>query len=528
MALTVFEHASALWCRLQGSVSLAVLSTLAVAIAGWYILSSISLYFSRRHFIALHGCKPIVNRYPSKWFGINFILEAGRTYKQRRYLDALTWNFRNIGYTHEVRALGGTSVWTVEPENIKAVLTSKFKDYSLGNRPAVMGPLLGRGVFVTDGEEWSHSRALLRPNFAKDQVADLSMIERHLQQLLKMIPDDGKAIDLNDLILSFTMDSSTEFLFGESTETLTSGINRQFSDAFAYSLHDISSGLRLGPWYKFRRTDPKAVQSHRICREYADKYVEKALEYRRNYMKSVEDGAADKPSIDGGDSRRTFLRELALATDDREKLRDELLSLLLAGRDTTASLIGSLLFSLAKKPECWEKVRSEIEETLHGDLPSYEQLRNFKYAKYCVNETLRLYPPVPNNAKIAIRDTVLPRGGGPEGRDPIIVPKDAPVIYTVYALHRRYDLFGDDADDFRPERWENQRYTWEFLPFNGGPRICLGQQYALVETLYVLVRFAQQFSKIDSMDSEPWTESLALTVSSGNGVKVKLERDSSE
>ena len=73
---------------------------------------------------------------------------------------------------------------------------------------------------------------------------------------------------------------------------------------------------------------------------------------------------------------------------------------------------------------------------------------------------LRLYPPVPNNAKIAIRDTVLPRGGGPEGRDPIIVPKDAPVIYTVYALHRRYDLFGDDADDFRPERWENQRYTW--------------------------------------------------------------------
>ena len=66
------------------------------------------------------------------------------------------------------------------------------------------------------------------------------------------------------------------------------------------------------------------------------------------------------------------------------------------------------------------------------------------------------------------------------------------------------------------------------MPFNGGPRICLGQQYALVETLYVLVRFAQHFSKIESMDPEPWTESLALTVSSGNGVKVKLERDSSE
>ncbi|TVY12831.1 Cytochrome P450 monooxygenase fsdH [Lachnellula arida] len=509
--------------RVQGSLTFTVLFTLTIVFTGWYLATSVSLYLSRRQFRALNGCQSVTNQYPSKWFGINFILDASKSHGERRYLDALTDNFRRIGYTHEVRALGGTSIWTVEPENIKAVLTTKFKDFSLGNRPAVMGPLLGRGVFVTDGEEWSHSRALLRPNFAKEQVADLSMIERHMQQMLKNIPDDGNTIDLMDLILGFTLDSSTEFLFGESTETLVGRANRKFSEAFKYSLNDISLGLRLGPWHKFRRTDPKAVESHRICREYADKYVDQAVEYREKHFQGIESGVSPTVPSDNAE-RRTFLKELAMATGHREKLRDELLSLLLAGRDTTASLISSLLFSLARNPEAWSKVKAEVQQTLRGELPTYEQLRDLKYAKRCVNETLRLYPPVPNNDKIAIRDTVLPRGGGPDGTAPILVPKDAPVIFTVYSMHRRYDIFGEDAEIFRPERWENQKYSWEYLPFNGGPRICLGQQYALTETLYVLVRFAQEFEKIELMDPEPWTESLHLTVSSANGVKVKLQR----
>lgn len=110
-------------------------------------------------------------------------------------------------------------------------------------------------------------------------------------------------------------------------------------------------------------------------------------------------------------------------------------------------------------------------------------------------------------------------------------------------MHRRKDMYGEDADEFRPERWAKDKFTWvgsapsssfyltyfslfcqEYLPFNGGPRICLGQQYALTETLYVLVRFAQEFESIESRDQAPWTEELALTVSCANGVKVSLKR----
>jgi cytochrome P450 len=91
-------------------------------------------------------------------------------------------------------------------------------------------------------------------------------------------------------------------------------------------------------------------------------------------------------------------------------------------------------------------------------------------------------------------------------------------------MHHRRDIYGDDADEFRPERWETLRPGWEYLPFNGGPRICLGQQYALTEAAYVSVRLLQEFSKVESRDPEEWAESLTLTLCSYNGTKVSLTK----
>lgn len=90
---------------------------------------------------------------------------------------------------------------------------------------------------------------------------------------------------------------------------------------------------------------------------------------------------------------------------------------------------------------------------------------------------LRLQPPVPVNFRVATKDTSLPVGGGPDGRSPVYVKKGMMVSYNVFAMHRRADLWGRDAKIFRPERWEeNAKHGWEYLPFNGGPRICLGRK----------------------------------------------------
>jgi cytochrome P450 len=137
---------------------------------------------------------------------------------------------------------------------------------------------------------------------------------------------------------------------------------------------------------------------------------------------------------------------------------------------------------------------------------------------------LRLHPVVPRNERKALRNTVLPLGGGKDGLSPVFVPKGTTVAYNVYAMHRRIDIYGPDAEEFRPERWEDPklRPRWGFLPFNGGPRICVGQQYALAEVGYVVVRMAQEFKGLESPDGQPWEESLTLTLCSRNGTKVCL------
>jgi cytochrome P450 len=125
---------------------------------------------------------------------------------------------------------------------------------------------------------------------------------------------------------------------------------------------------------------------------------------------------------------------------------------------------------------------------------------------------------------VALRDTVLPLGGGKDGLSPVFVPKGTQVVYNLYAMHRRTDFYGLDAEEFRPERWGDNtlRPGWGYLPFNGGPRICIGQRYALTEVSYVLVRMVQAFRVLESRDSGPWEESLTLTLSSRNGTKVCL------
>lgn len=136
---------------------------------------------------------------------------------------------------------------------------------------------------------------------------------------------------------------------------------------------------------------------------------------------------------------------------------------------------------------------------------------------------------VPRNERQALRDTILPTGGGQDGCSPIFVPKGTLVCYDVYAMHRRPDIYGVDANEFRGEWWEDGKLQpcWGYVPFNGGPRICIGQRYALTEVGYVLVRMAQSFVEIESCNDGPWEESLTLPVCSRNGAKVKLTADSS-
>lgn len=493
----------------------------AVGAAISYILfTRITLYLARRRFIKENGCQPCARRFNKDPFlGLDTVLLSGKNLKKHILLEENKKRFENLGTTFLNKMMTFPIIATCEPENIKTVLSLKFKDYSLGVRGAAFTPLLGHGIFNADGERWANSRHLLRPNFARDQVADLDTFEHHFKMMLKHIPRDGQTVDLQELFFLLTIDSATEFLFNHSTNSLRmlgqedENEDIIFGKAFNYAQDDINTRSRYGPFDRFRK-NVKGNEAIRICHTYIEKFVDDALRFK-------EELDAEKKAGTLKNDKYYFIHEVAKQTQDRKRIRDELINILLAGRDTTASLLSNMFFELARRPETYAKLREEV-ASLNGQTPSYEALRNMKYLKHCMNESLRTHPVVPSNARLAVRDTVLPRGGGPDGQQPLFVPKGTMVGYSIYTMHRRKDIYGPDADEYRPERWENLRPGWEYLPFNGGPRICLGQQYALTEAGYVTVRLVQEFSKIESRDPEPWKEGLTLTCCSLNGTKVGL------
>jgi cytochrome P450 len=355
----------------------------AAALLGLVVVQQVNLYLARRKFKQQRGCKPAKTVYKRKdpIFGIDHITETIAHGRNHTMLEYSHNRYEKLGTTFEGKILRVPTFYTIEPDNVKSVLSTNFKDWSLKFRQRGTLPFLGLGIFTTDGEAWSHSRALIRPNFARDQVADLDAFETHVKDLFEAIPRDGSTVDLQDLFFKFTIDSATEFLFGESTRSLKPGANSKaldasFADAFNTAQLDCAERLRMGKFSNWRKNDPKAEDAIKICHAYVDQFVDMAVQYREKKNGDVEKQPKQK---------YVFLEHLAESTTDKKRLRDELLNVLLAGRDTTASLLSNMFLQIAKEPRIWNKLQEEV-ASLGGSPPSYSQLRDLKYLKYCLNE----------------------------------------------------------------------------------------------------------------------------------------------
>ncbi|KAF7846157.1 hypothetical protein BT93_L5092 [Corymbia citriodora subsp. variegata] len=423
-----------------------------------------------------NDCSTAYSVYPTKdpILGADFLWKIIDSARQKELLDFWTSAFNTYGKTFTISSLRGSTIFTTEPENFKALYATRFDDFAVAPPRARLVPLLGTSMFVSDGTAWSHSRRIMRPIFTKDQVSDLASVEEHMQAFFKCIPVDGSTFDLQDLFHRLTMDTATEFLFGESTQSLSLNISEEQKrlqrdlNLFMTDAIDRVRYMILYPFFKKKEAAEAVRNVHRTVDEYARRAFERS-------KKQQEAGYSD----DTETSRYLFLDEIARETGDIEKTRSEALSLLLAGRDTTATLLSNFWFLLARSPLVWKKLMNEVDE-LQGQIPTYEWLRNARYLKNCVLEAHRLYPAIPLlPPRSAVRDTVFPSGGGPDGTSPLYVAKDTKVIINIQVACRQKDVFGDDAEAFNPDRWDNIRPGWNYIPFAGGPRICLGRKRIL-------------------------------------------------
>lgn len=153
-----------------------------------------------------HNCRT-PNWASSGFLGLGRVANLLSAMKNCESLELLrTWHHQH-GNTYKT-SLGRPLIITIEPKNVQAVLALKFKDFELGHRNKALAPLLGQGIFASDGRMWEHSRALVRPNFVRNQVSDMNVYQTHVSNLIANIPHDGSSIDLQELFFRMVREKS--------------------------------------------------------------------------------------------------------------------------------------------------------------------------------------------------------------------------------------------------------------------------------------------------------------------------------
>lgn len=298
-----------------------------ILIIACYIISTLRLINENRKIRALGARAPIRPTYLP--LGLDFVYGAVKYARENRTLafweKSIPLGPVDHNYTFEFRTIGQRVMFTAEPENIKAILATQFQDYGKGEQfNKDWHDFLGDSIFTVDGERWHNSRQLIRPQFIRDRLSDLDIFERHFHALAPLLGGQGQTVDVVDLFFRYTLDAATDFLLGRSVNSLVDPQVR-FAKAFGEVQHFQSLIARIGPLNHLlpRR---KFREGLKVINEFVNPYIDEALRLSPEELEKRSKS----------DQGYTFLHALAGYTRDRTVLRDQLVAILLAGRDTTA------------------------------------------------------------------------------------------------------------------------------------------------------------------------------------------------
>ncbi|KZT67253.1 cytochrome P450 [Daedalea quercina L-15889] len=369
-----------------------------------------------------------------------------------------------------------------------------------------MGSVLGSGVFNADGSVWKFHRSMTRPFFTRDRIIDFETFAR-------------TPVDLQDVLQRFTLDSATEFLLGRCVYSPHSLLPPSHGKRELASVAAEASGPALNrvqerlafrrqmgsAWPLFEIFGDKTKKDMRLISGFLTPIIQAALD-RKKYNEEVMDDVERKYDA----PHHVLLDQLLDVSNDRKLIADEVLNILVAGRDTTSTTLTYLIYLLAQHPDVLRRLREEVLTRVGPSrYPDFEDMREMKHLRAVINETMRLFPAVPANVRSNIRATTLP--STVPGGKPYYVPANSEVAYFVMMMQRSHDIWGPDADEFDPSRFLDDRLQkhvlsnpFNFVPFNAGPRICLGQQFAYNEMTSFLVRFLQVFNRMElALDTQP-------------------------
>ncbi|HEX5273120.1 MAG TPA: cytochrome P450, partial [Gemmataceae bacterium] len=415
---------------------------------------------------------------------------------------------RRHGPYVRIRAVPGVWFYLVtHPDGVEHVLQKNSKNY---RKPDVLIKpvrlLMGNGLFSSEGAFWLRQRRLMQPAFHRQQLAALvphvaAAVAALVEEWERREP--GAVLDVVPDLMRLSLRVAGTTLFSHDISAEADTIGRAFRVMFAAVSRRMNSRLTLPPW-----VPTAGNRATRHAKELLDRVVLEVIEGRRRHGPGTGD-----------------LLDLLLAARDDEsgtgmtdqQLRDEVLTLLTAGHDTVGAALAWSWHLLGQHPEAQEALADEARGRLGGRVPNADDLPHLPLARAVFEEALRLYPPAPG----VIRQTI-----GEDAIDGRPVPPKAVVIPFAYETHRDPD-FWDEPDRFKPERFlpgaGAGRPKFAYVPFGGGPRVCIGNTFALTEGPLVLAALAQRF-RLESVPGHVVVPDATFTLRPKNGVMMALRR----
>jgi cytochrome P450 len=411
----------------------------------------------------------------------------------RHYGDAVPLRFANMRF-----------VLLNDPDAIEEVLVRQNKNFVKNITEPVWWALLGNGLLLSDGEFWLRQRRLMQPVFHRQRIADYgrTMVDLTVRRLNTW--QEGDVRDLQDELMQLTLAVVAKTLFGADV----AGQARDVGRALEVVLREFSTKILQPIPVPMRVPTPGNLRFRRAVAR-LDEIIFEVIRSRRAA------GEAD----DAGDLLSLLLRaqdeDGSRMTD--KQLRDEVMTLFLAGHETTANAISWALYLLARNPSVEDRLVSELDEVLAGAPPSVESLGRLPYAANVVKETLRLYPPVWTlEGRRAVQDCVI---GGYRIRAGTVM------LLSPWVSHRDPRRF-EEADRFQPDRWTeeftHQLPRYAYFPFGGGQRLCIGQSFAEMEATLILASLVQRF-RLATVSDEPAETAPSVTLRPKGGLPMRIE-----
>ncbi|HUN52708.1 MAG TPA: cytochrome P450 [Candidatus Sulfotelmatobacter sp.] len=399
--------------------------------------------------------------------------------------------------------------WIVsDPAGIRHVLLDNAGNYhksELGRR--ILEPGLGRGLLTSEGETWRAHRRIMAPAFDHRSILGYApIISGAAEALLEDWhgqPADSE-VEIATAMSRLTLAIIARTMFASESEAIVDIIERDFAtyqaDIQPNLLDYVGGPGWLAGWRRVRR----ARRAHRAF----DAVIARLV--------------ADRTKA-GPDAPKDLLARLIAARDEEtgggmsaEEVRDQVVTIFLAGHETTAVALTWTWYLLARHPAVEAKLHAELDRVLAGRTPGHGDIANLPYTRMVIEEAMRLYPPAPGLSREAIGDDEVCGQKVPKGSLIFIIP---------WLVHRHRRLW-DDPDRFEPERFAAERAAarsrFAYLPFGAGPRICIGAAFAMVEAVLLLASLAQRF-RLRLVPGWPVEPQALITLRPRHGIMMRLQ-----